>query len=530
MQLLPMKKLKYSIKAILLVIGGTAFLISCGSKKTPGKNTEEQPNIIVIMTDDHAYQAISAYGSGLIATPNIDKIAQQGALMRRAFVTNSICSPSRAVLLTGQYSHRNGVKDNRDSFAEGLQYFPEVLKDHGYRTAIVGKWHINSEPAGFDYWNILPGQGDYYNPRFIKMGKDTVYNGYVTDVTTDVALEWLDKNKEDPFLLMIHQKAPHRNWMPALKYLDLFNDREFDFPETFFDAYEDRPALQRQKISIADNLEVALDNKVLCDTCKVKAKNKRATANYTRILNRLMPEQRKIWDKAYKKEHEEFAQIESSDELLKWQFQRYMEDYLRCVKSVDDNVGYVLNYLENKGLKKNTIVVYTSDQGFYLGEHGLFDKRFMYNESFRTPLMVQYPETIPAGQQIDNLVLNLDIAPTLLDYANVPVPEDMQGSSMKDLLNGQKVHKWRDKVYYHYYGKNFGLTAHYGIRTDRYKLIHFYDPIDAWELYDLNEDPNEVNNLYNDTEYADLVAELKSELHKLQVKYKDEEVLKSGNL
>jgi arylsulfatase A-like enzyme len=353
-----MHKIKFSINTIIfLLIGCGIFIGSCSVKKTQLSQNEERPNIIVIMTDDHAYQAISAYGSNLIETPGIDKIADQGALMQNAFVTNSICSPSRAVLLTGLYSHLNGVKDNMNSFAEGLQFFPGILKNSGYKTAVIGKWHIKSEPEGFDFWNILPGQGDYYNPRFIKMGKDTVYNGYVTDVTTDLALEWMDSNKNGPFLMMLHQKAPHRNWMPALKYLELFNDREFEFPETFFDDYEGRLALQRQRISMANDLKIDQDSKVLCDTCQLQPARRWGPKNYKSALNRLTPEQRRKWDEAYQKEYEEYANIRTKDERINWQFQRFMEDYLRCVKSVDDNVDRVLEYLEDNDLADNTIIV-----------------------------------------------------------------------------------------------------------------------------------------------------------------------------
>ncbi len=510
------KKIK-TISYLSLLSLGYTFCV------TAQTSMQEKPNIIFIMSDDHAYQAISAYSKALIETPNIDQIANEGALLYRAFVNNSICGPSRAAILTGKYSHINGFKDNHDRFDGDQQTLPKILRSHGYHTAIVGKWHLKSTPQGFDYWNILPGQGEYYNPGFIKMGKDTIYSGYVTDITTDIALNWLDSGKNKPFFLMIHHKAPHRNQMPPLKYLNLFNDRKFEYPATFFDDYEGRLALQRNGIRMADNLDLDQDSKISCDTCQESKTNKWNPKAYQRELGRLTPDQRKVWDNAYQKEYDEYVSIKTKEELMQWQFQRYMEDYLRCIKSVDDNVGRVLQYLKNSGLDKNTIVIYTSDQGFYLGEHGLYDKRFMYEESFRTPMLIRYPEGIKAGEKIYDFVMNLDIAPTLLDYAGISIPTDMQGASMKSLLAGKNVSDWRDKVYYHYYEQSYGMTAHYGILTKRYKLIHFYDPIDAWELYDLKNDPNEMHNIYKNPENSDLIDSLKSQLKVLQIKYQDEQ-------
>ena len=481
-----------------------------------------KPNIIIIMADDHAYQAISAYNSTLVQTPNIDKIGKQGMIMHEACVTNSVCSPSRAVLLTGKYSHLNGLKDNGTFFDGEQQTLPKILGQNGYRTAVIGKWHLWSNPTGFDYWNILPAQGHYYNPEFVKNGKDTIYKGYVTDLITDLSLEWIDKNKSNPFCLFLYHKAPHRNWMPPLKYLDKFNDRKFTLPETFYDDHKNRPALQRQQISIANDLDIRYDSKMSCDTCPVTKINDWAPAEYQREIERLTPAERKVWDSAFKQEYEQFRKIETKDELVRWQFQRYMEDYLRCVLAVDDNVGRVLQYLDDKGLSKNTIVIYTSDQGFYLGEHGLYDKRFMYKESFRTPVLIQYPGVIPPKQHSKEFTLNLDIAPTLLDFAGIKIPSDMQGESMKPLLVSGKAKNWRKEVYYHYYERSFGLTAHYGLRTERYKLIHFYDPIDSWELYDLEKDPHEINNLYSDPAYANTIKDLREKLKQQQQKYKDD--------
>ncbi len=485
------------------------------------QNLQAKPNVIVIVADDHAYQAISAYGSKLIKTPNIDKIAKDGMLMRHAAVTNSVCSPSRAVLLTGKYSHMNGMKDNGTYFNGAQQTLPKIYKENGYNTAIVGKWHLFSTPIGFDYWNILPDQGNYYNPKFLKNGKDTVYKGYVTDVITDMAVNWIEENKEKPFFLMLHHKAPHRNVMPPLKYLDKFNDRKFPLPANFDDDYAAREALKIQKVTMKEHLDIRYDSKIPCDTCPVVQINDWAPAEYQREIERLNPTERRIWDAAYAKEYAQFKQLKSKDGIVKFQFQRYMEDYLRVVNSLDDNIGRVLKYLRDSGLEKNTIVVYLSDQGFFLGEHGLYDKRFMYEESFRTPMMIRYPNGFKGGQKTDNYVLNLDIAPTLLSLSNIKIPADMQGESMKTLLTTGKDDNWRKSIYYHYYEKSFGLTRHFGVRTKRYKLIRFYDPIKSWELYDLEKDPKEMQNRYEDPVYQSVVADLKIQLKNLQTKYND---------
>lgn len=481
-----------------------------------------RPNIIFIMADDHAYQAISAYGSTLIQTPNIDRIGREGAILKNEFVTNSVCSPSRAVILTGKYSHINGLRDNGTFFNGAQQTLPKILQANGYRTAIVGKWHLWSEPTGFDYWNVLPAQGHYYNPSFIKRGKDTTYKGYVTDIITDLALQWIDSNKSQPFFLMLHHKAPHRNFMPPLKYLHKFDEVTFPLPATFYDNYKKRPALQRQQITVAHDLDIRYDTKIPCDTCAVTKINSWAPAEWQREIERLTWEERRVWDSVYQSEYEQFKRIHDSASLVQFQFQRYMEDYLRCVLSVDDNVGRVLKYLDDNGLAENTIVIYTSDQGFYLGEHGLYDKRFMYNESFRSPMVIRYPAKITPKQQVEQFTLNLDIAPTLLDCAGLSIPADMQGASIKPLLEKGKVPNWRKEIYYHYYELSFGLTRHYGIYTGRYKLMHFYNPIDAWELYDLKKDKLEMNNLYDDPGYSKVVIELKERLRKLQQFYKDD--------
>jgi len=508
-------KLKYII--LFAYLGVLNF--SCTNNKE--EFNEKRPNIIFIMSDDHAYQAISAYNSGLIETPNIDKIAKEGIIFNKAFVTNSICSPSRAVILTGKFSHLNGVIDNVLPFDGTQQTLPKMLQSNGYRTGLVGKWHLKSDPIGFDYWNILPGQGDYYNPGFIKQGKDTVYSGYVTDIITDISLEWLKQNdKDEPFCLMMHHKASHSSWMPALKNLELFDDKDFPLPETFYDDYEGREALKKVKFTVQNHMDTRLHLKVPCMECDTIDGSEWAPREYLRRIARLTPEQRKVWDENYKKEEIEFYQIkDDKPKRDQWIFRRYMEDYLRVVTSIDESVGRVLDFLKENGLEENTIIVYTSDQGFYLGEHGLYDKRFMYEQSLRTPLVIRYPKEIKPGTETDLLVQNLDFMPTLLDVAGISVPDDIQGQSMRPIWNADKV-EWRDAIYYHYYHKKYGLTPHYGVRTDRYKLIHFFDVIDSWELYDLKTDPNEMKNLYEDPTYEKTKNLLKTKLISLQSKYK----------
>lgn len=512
----------------VLHINFTGTLVTFGylslafsTSDAPG--TASKPNIIFIMSDDHAYQAISAYSDKLIRTPNIDRIAHEGVLFQKAFVTNSICGPSRATILTGKYSHINGFKDNDNYLFNGEQQtLPKILHENGYATALIGKWHLGTEPTGFDFWDILPGQGYYYNPEFNKMGRDTAYPGYVTDIITDHAIDWIKQNKSKPFLMMLHNKAPHRNWMPPLKYLNEFNNITFPFPENFSDNYNDRLALQRQRLTVAGQLSVTYDSKVPCDTCIEDDVNHWVEVEWEREYGRLSPEQRDVWEKMMKVEYEEFSRIKDKNERIKWQYQRYMEDYLRCIKSIDDNVGKVLDFLSASGLDKNTIVVYMSDQGFYLGEHGLYDKRFMYEESFRTPLIIYSPQTKHKGIINSDLVINIDLAPTILDFAGIKIPEDMQGISLKPLVFGAIEKNWRKELYYHYYEKSFGMSKHYGIRTDRYKLIHYYDPIDSWELYDLQADPSEMSNIIDVQNMQGVVQDLKVRLLKLQDKFKDD--------
>lgn len=477
----------------------------------------------MIMSDDHAYQAISSYNSTLIKTPNIDRLATEGVKFERAFVTNSICAPSRAVIMTGKYSHLNGVKGNSEIFDGRQETLPTLFQQNGYETAIIGKWHLKSEPVGFNYWNILPGQGDYYNPDFIKLGKDTVYQGYVTEIITGLTKQFLDnRDHEKPFFLMMHHKAPHRNWMPAIKHLTSFRDSLFQFPSNFFHNYENQMALQRQLLTVANHMDIRMDFKIPCDTCDTVSVNHWAPGEYHRRMSRLTPLEKQRWDQGYQYEVDKFmSNTMDRDELVQWMFNRYLHDYLACILSVDESVGEILDYLDDHKLTENTLVVYTADQGFFLGEHGLFDKRFMYEEALRTPMLIRYPNQIKNGISINEMVLNLDLAPTLLSAAGIEIPQTMQGRSMTDLWMGERDKVWRDAIYYHYYEKGFGATPHYGIRTNRYKLIHFYDPIDSWELYDLEADPSEVINMIDDPANHELISTLKNRLTELQEEFQD---------
>lgn len=495
----------------------------CQSENKASEAEKDPPNIIFIMSDDHAYQAISAYGYGLNETPNIDRLAEEGAIFTRATVTNSICAPSRAVILTGKHSFVNGKVDNVQPFDWDQDNFAKKLQQAGYATAMIGKIHLDGLPQGFDHSMVLPGQGQYYNPDFLVNGERQRFEGYVTEITTEHALKWLNegRDKDKPFLLIYNQKAPHRNWKPAPKYLTLYDDKNFTPPSNFFDDYEGRgTAAKTQEMEIDGDATWGHDFKLLTDPDG-------KPTGFDKELERFNDEQLRQWNEAYEPKNQAFldAKLEGKD-LALWKFNRYIKDYLRTIKSVDDGVGEVLQYLEDNDLADNTIVIYTSDQGFYLGEHGWFDKRFMYEESFRTPLLMRFPLDIKAGTEIDQLVQNLDFAPTLLDYAGVAIHEDMQGESFRDLVNG-KSDKWRDAVYYTYYEYPavHMVKRHYGISTKRYKLIHFYYDIDEWEMYDLEEDPQEMNNIYEHSDYADVKAEMHQKLEDIRTKYGDSDEL-----
>lgn len=470
----------------------------------------DRPNILFIMADDHGYQAMSCYGSKVNQTPNLDRIAEGGMRFDRCYVTNSICGPSRATILTGKYSHLNGFARNGDEFYGGQQHVGKLLGKAGYETAIIGKWHLKSVPTGFDYYHVLQGQGPYYNPAMLTADGVVPHEGYTTDIITDVALEWLQKGRDGdkPFFLMCHHKAPHRNWQPGPKYLHKYDGETIPEPATLFDDYAGRgsPAHQ-QKMTIAKDM----------NEHDLKLVRQRA---------KMTDQQRATFEEAYAAKNEAFEQAGlEGKELVKWKYQRYVKDYLRCVDSVDENVGRILDYLDSSGLAKNTVVIYTSDQGWYLGEHGWFDKRWMYEESFRTPLLVRWPGHVKPGSVCDAMAMNLDFAETFLDLAGETIPDDMQGRSLKPVLLDHEPADWRTSLYYHYYeypGAH-SVRRHYGVRTDRYKLIYFYeDDVNEWELYDLQQDPHEMRSVYADPDYRDVVRELKTELERLRDKYKDD--------
>jgi arylsulfatase A-like enzyme len=518
------------LSSLLFVAVLSVLLSGCQASKTTTGETS-RPNIVFIMSDDHAYQAVSAYGYGLNETPNIDRLAAEGALFTRGSVTNSICAPSRAVMLTGKHSFNNGMVDNLQPFDWDQENFAKILQRAGYNTALVGKIHLSGLPQGFDYSNVLPGQGSYYNPDFIEDGEEIQIKGYVTNVTTDIALDWLEnkRDKEKPFLLLYHQKAPHRTWMPEEKYFTLFDDRYFDLPANFFDDYEGRPAAANHEMGIYEHMDVVYDLKMLDDEGELQTKYRK---NGQRMYDRMDDEQKAAWDAYYEPIIKEFktARLEG-EALAKWKFNRYIKDYLRTIQSVDDGVGQVLDYLEANGLADNTIVVYTSDQGFYLGEHGWFDKRFMYEESFRTPMLIRYPREIKTGVRLDQLVQNLDFAPTFLDYAGVDIPDDLQGQSFRKVVSGKSA-TFRDHAYYTYYEypAEHSVMRHHGIRTDKYKLIHFYHDMDYWELYDMEEDPSEMNNVYNKPGYAIVQAAMKKKLNEVRESYGDSDELDKAHL
>lgn len=512
-----------SFIAVPVLAISASSLLSCTLKE------EKRPmNILYIMSDDHSYQTISAYNDQLIKTPNIDRIAQEGARFTNSFVANSISGPSRACMLTGKHSHANGFTDNSSTFDGSQQTYPKLLQKAGYETAIIGKWHLTSAPTGFDYSEILVGQGDYYNAPFIKNGERIKSEGYVTDVITDKAIDWMEnkRDKDKPFCLLLHHKAPHRTWMPDLQDLELFSDREFKLPDNFYDTYEGRQAAAEQEMSIIKDMDLVYDLKLADKENEIHSGAlEQAGRN---MYNLMTPEQRVAWDKHYDRVIADFKEANlSGKSLAEWKYRQYMRDYLRVIHSVDRNIGRVLQYLENAGLLENTMIVYTSDQGFYMGEHGWFDKRFMYEESFRTPLLIRLPKSMKQKKEITQLVQNIDYAPTLLELAGVKVPADMQGESMLPLLEGKKT-PWRKSLYYHFYEStdDHAVNKHYGVRNDRYKLIHFYDRIDAWELYDLKKDTHEMKNVINDPSYQKVLKGMKQELNKLQEKYQDTDFLK----
>jgi len=454
---------------------------------------DKRPNILFIMSDDHASHAMSCYGSKINETPNLDRIAEGGMRFDNCFCTNSICTPSRAAILTGTYNHINGVTTLASKIDGRQVTFPKLLQAAGYQTAMVGKWHLghggDADPTGFDYWNVLPGQGLYHDPEMIDMGERGVIEGYATDIITDISLDWLrDRDPDRPFFLMCHHKAPHRPWDPDDKHADMYEDEDVPEPETLFDDYANRAAAAE-----AAKMRVSRD---MTD----------------RDLKVPVPEGL------------------SADDETRWKYQRYIKDYLRCVASIDDNVGRMLDYLDAEGLADDTIVVYTSDQGFFLGDHGWYDKRFMYEESLRMPFVIRYPGKIEAGSVSADMLLNVDFAQTFLDYAGVDEDDRMQGTTARPVLEGHTPDGWRTAMYYRYWMHiaHHHVYAHYGVRTLQHKLIYYYadgmgtpgsgeetmEP--EWELFDLERDPLELHSVYDDPAYADVVSRLKAELDKLQ--------------
>jgi len=501
-------------------------------KSTEQEDQQQRPNILFIMSDDHAYQAISAYSDELIQTPNIDRLAKEGMLFTNACVTNSICAPSRATILTGKHTHINGKIDNVMPFDTTQVTFPQLFQAAGYETAMYGKLHFGNNPKGVDDFMILPGQGSYINPRFITADGDTTITGYVTDIITDLTIDWLDQKRdpEKPFLMMYLHKAPHRSWWPSAEKFKDFSQKTFPEPESLFDDYANRgTAAKEAAMTISDEMLLSYDNKVLPEVIsELNIEDDPRSARYFRgnEYPRINEEQRILYQPILDSIANDFKAswpTMSDQERRSWKYQRYMQDYLGCISSVDDNVGRVLDYLDENGLTENTIVVYTSDQGFYLGEHGWFDKRFVYDESFKTPLLIRWPNEITAGTTNAEMVQNLDFAQTFLEAAQIDAPEDMQGESILPLLKGEAGQWDREAVYYHYYeypGAHM-VKRHYGIVTKDYKLAHFYYDVDEWELYDRNKDPQEMRNVYSDPAYAEVAATLHKELDELRVKYKD---------
>jgi len=487
-------------------LAALAAPVACGRLAAP---RGRRANIVFIMADDHASQAIGCYGGRLNRTPAIDRIAREGARFDGCFCTNGICAPSRAVILTGKHSHVNGVRDNTDVFDGGQVTFPKLLRAAGYETALFGKWHLKSDPTGFDTWKVLPDQGDYYNPDFIEGGTPTRRPGYVTDILTDMAAEFLEARQSAarPFLLMLHHKAPHRNWQPAERHFHLYDEAEFPEPPTLFDDYATRSrAAFEQEMTIRDDMTLDSDLKLGPPPARMDAAQKEA------------------WERAYEPKREAFRRAAPVGRaLVRWKYRRYLQDYLGCIAAVDESVGRVLECLDRTGLAADTLVVYTSDQGFFLGEHGWFDKRFMYEEALRMPLVMRLPGRIAPGSVIRELVSNLDFAPTFLDAAGEGKPAAMQGRSFLPLLLDRRVAGWPEAVYYHYfeYPAVHMVKRHYGVRTRRFKLIHFYHDIDAWELYDLEKDPVEVRNVFDDPAYAAVRRELEAELRRLRTLYRD---------
>lgn len=501
---------------------------------------EQRPNILFILTDDHSLQTLSAYNGRMHEfireqniTPNIDRIAKQGVLFENSFVANSICGPSRASILTGKHSHLNGFRANGDRFDSSQWTVAKELQKADYQTAVIGKWHLSSLPTGFDDYTVLPGQGKYYNPDFIVKGSEErlQVEGYCSDIIGDMTVDWL-KEKRDPsrpFFLCSWHKAPHRTWLPHPRHFELLDDVDVPEPENLFDDYEGRvDAVSEQEMTIRDNINLATDVKITPPVATTPAEDIREAAPKTPSQDmatigefaRMTPEQKQAWDAYYVPRNEAFHEKNlSGDDLVRWKYQQYLKDYIRCIKAMDENVGKVLDYLKDNGLEDDTIVIYSSDQGFYNGEHGWYDKRWMYEESLRNPLIVHWPGVTQPGTRCPEMVQNIDYAPTLLEAAGITPPEDIQGTSLVPLMKGESPDDWRDSILYTYYGRGaHAVVSHRGVRDERYKLIEFHTT-GEWEFYDLQTDPLEMNSQYENPQYQGLISEMKQQLAQLKDKY-----------
>ena len=492
---------------------------------------DQKPNIVFIFSDDHAPHAIGAYNGWLKSvnpTPRIDQLANQGMLFEKSFCTNSICGPSRAVIMTGKHSHKNGFMNNGNSFNWNQQTFPKILRKAGYTTALYGKSHLKGNPKGFDDWKVLPGQGDYYNPDLITPKGRVRIDGHCTDVVTDLAVEWLKtgRNKTKPFMLMVQHKAPHRNWMPALRHLPLYDDIKIPEPTTLFDKWEDNaPPARHQELEIDRHMDINYDLFLdLTADYEGAPSQKRQDRSAWRNMKKMTKDQLSSWRAFYGPRDKAFHEANlSGKELVRWKFQRYAKNYLRCVRGVDDSVGKIQDTLKNLKLDDNTVVIYSSDQGFYIGDHGWYDKRWMYEESLMMPLIVKWPGVTKPDSRSVQMVQNLDYAQTFLEMAGAEIPSNMQGRSLVPILKNGKSDDWRDSIYYHYYEypSVHMIPRHYGIRTERYKLIHFYQFGNEWEMYDLKEDPDELTNIYGKADKKSLQKDLKEQLVAIRKFYDD---------
>lgn len=509
-----------------------ALFAAVATMTSPAHAKEDRPNILFVFTDDHATHAIGAYNGWLKSvnpTPNIDRLANEGMLFENSFCSNSICGPSRAVILSGKHSHKNGFMNNGNTFDWNQQIFPKLLQQAGYQTAIYGKSHLKGRPQGFDDWAVLPGQGLYYNPDLIFPDGRRRIDGHCTDVVIDLAVQWLQEKRQadKPFMLMVQHKAPHRNWMPALRHLRLYDNIEIPEPPTLFDQWKDNaPGAQYQELEIDRHMDLNYDLFVdLTPEFNQAPSQIRQDRGAWHNMKRMTPHQLKAWRAAYGPKDAAFHKANlSGKELVRWKFQRYAKNYLRCVKGIDESLGRLRAALKELGLDKNTVVIYSSDQGFYIGDHGWYDKRWMYEESLKMPFIVKWPGVTAPGSRNTHLIQNLDYAETFLELAGAPIPDDMQGLSLVPLLQGKSPANWRRGIYYHYYEypSYHMVPRHYGIRTERHKLMHFYQFGDEWELYDLQTDPDELLNLYGQPEQAQLTARLKQQLAALQQYYEDD--------